>query len=379
MLARRVLHFCSTQIFWECFAHQGSESISHWPSGSRLSQVTRTKGELSPNDSHESLSIESAKASWENIVELYSRTAISYPQDRLPALSALARAMGERRPQNIREYAAGIWTADLPLSLLWRVSSSARQTLTEYLAPTWSWVSVLRDIDFREQDSPVSTCFASAIEVSTTIGGSVKDPFGQVEAGYLELRCPLGSLNCQGELKPFTVGRDAPVATTVIASTFPGSVRDNLPDKKYVMIDQRMPPTTLQTSQSHSPPLEYPNTLICEWDHGIPGMRETYHIPSIPLVGGRLASLQNKYNFFLVPICEVDDDQDISPFGHIEGLILQRSDAGNEYFRVGMFYYTGSQDKDETRRDRIFGKDENLDESYFHEKHNDGTFTIRII
>lgn len=63
MLARRVLHFSSTQIFWECFTHQGSESISHWPSGSRLSQVTKTKGELSPNHDHESLSIESARSS----------------------------------------------------------------------------------------------------------------------------------------------------------------------------------------------------------------------------------------------------------------------------------------------------------------------------
>jgi hypothetical protein len=80
--------------------------------------VTKTKGELSPNDDHKSLSIESAKSSWENIVDLYSRTAISYPQGRLPALSALARVIWERQRQAMREYAAGMWTADLPLALL---------------------------------------------------------------------------------------------------------------------------------------------------------------------------------------------------------------------------------------------------------------------
>lgn len=204
-----------------------------------------------------------------------------------------------------------------------------------------------------------------------------------MEAGYLELRCPLGSLNYQDKLNAFTAGRIAPVTTTVIASIFPGSIRDNLPDKKYMTIDEGMPPATLSTSQSHSSPLDFSNTLIYEWDHGIPGMRETYHSPSIPLPDGRQVFLQDEHRFFLVPICEVDDDLDddleISAFGHIEGIILQSSDARNEYVRVGMFYYTRPRDEDNTRRNCIFGKDEYLDESYFHEKYNDGTFSIRII
>jgi hypothetical protein len=287
--------------------------------------------------------------------------------------------MWERRHQDMREYAAGMWTADLPLALLWRVSSSARITLTTYLAPTWSWISVLRDIDVRDQDSPVKTCFASVVDASTTTGGPVDDPFGQVEAGYLELCCPLGSLNYNDHLRAFTVGRVAPAIITVIASTFPGSVRDNLPDKKYVMIDEYKPPTPLLTSQSHSPPFEYPNTLILEWDHGIPGIRETYHIPSIPLPDGRKVFLQDEHRFFLASICEVDDDPEISPSGHVEGIMLQSSQADNEYVRVGLFYYTGPRDKDEIRRDFIFGKDQDLGEVSFQTKHDDGTFTIRII
>ena len=96
---------------------------------------------------------------WSRLLEKYSKTTISFPTDRLVALSGLAQIMANALED---DYVAGLWKSILPSQLLWRVGQwtpasifdageepdTALQdranpsALRVHLAPSWSWASV---------------------------------------------------------------------------------------------------------------------------------------------------------------------------------------------------------------------------------------------
>ena len=96
---------------------------------------------------------------WSRLLERYSKTTITFPTDRLVALSGLAQIMSNALED---EYVAGLWKSILPSQLLWRVGQwtpasifdageepdTALQNranpsaLRVHLAPSWSWASV---------------------------------------------------------------------------------------------------------------------------------------------------------------------------------------------------------------------------------------------
>ncbi|TLD29478.1 HET-domain-containing protein [Venturia nashicola] len=76
---------------------------------------------------------------WNSTVESYSTKCMTKEEDRLPALSGIAK-----RFQNIfvRQYLAGIWERRLILGLCWYVGSPGKRP-EKYIAPSWFWASVL--------------------------------------------------------------------------------------------------------------------------------------------------------------------------------------------------------------------------------------------
>jgi hypothetical protein len=66
--------------------------------------------------------------------------------DRFPAISAVARSMGEARPNS--EYLAGLWSDSLSRDLLWKSKTPSKGHPKSKLAPSWSWVSVLSGVEF---------------------------------------------------------------------------------------------------------------------------------------------------------------------------------------------------------------------------------------
>jgi hypothetical protein len=80
---------------------------------------------------------------WLGLVEDYSGRKLSFPDDRLLAISGLAARFS---PILMSNYLAGLWESQLPCGLLWR--SIVPQTRpTNERAPSWSWASI---------DGPVS-------------------------------------------------------------------------------------------------------------------------------------------------------------------------------------------------------------------------------
>ena len=76
-----------------------------------------------------------AVLTWEFIVNAFMERTLSFSNDKLPAISGIARHVKETRPNDT--YIAGMWKADLPRCLLWGGGERARRR-PAYRAPSWS-------------------------------------------------------------------------------------------------------------------------------------------------------------------------------------------------------------------------------------------------
>ncbi|KAK0724303.1 heterokaryon incompatibility protein-domain-containing protein [Lasiosphaeris hirsuta] len=179
LLSRRLVHFCSDAVLFECNTMQASEyhargaayekepyavqdgRLVSWFEDAVLSpllKLTRRKGEedvvrarrgvrgaldvlqslgsVSKHDLAEK--IEFCKR-WFDIVSAYSEGALTCPTDKLIALSGVAVLVQSRAKA---PYLAGLWASGiLELQLLWMVEEPAEKQ-GQYCAPSWSWASV---------------------------------------------------------------------------------------------------------------------------------------------------------------------------------------------------------------------------------------------
>ncbi|KAJ2978812.1 hypothetical protein NQ176_g3612 [Zarea fungicola] len=132
------------------------------------------------------------------MVEDYSSRAITKGSDRLPALSGLAHATIESSKD---VYMAGIWKSSLMEGLSWcgRQGAGSLGKHDEYIAPSFSWASVVGPVLFplyqwydRAQwvsnmadFEPLATCIGHEFQLRD------QDPNGRLEGGCLHLRAAL--------------------------------------------------------------------------------------------------------------------------------------------------------------------------------------------
>lgn len=83
---------------------------------------------------------------WDSIVTKYSERFLTIPEDRLPGLAGLASEL-EIYWQDT--FLAGMWKRNLMQRLAWApVVGGTAQKTSEYVAPSWSWVSANTPIEF---------------------------------------------------------------------------------------------------------------------------------------------------------------------------------------------------------------------------------------
>ncbi|KAI1092051.1 HET-domain-containing protein [Rostrohypoxylon terebratum] len=165
MLSARNLYFGSQQVFWECCTTNCCETV---PAGPLLTYITRSTTGL------DAMSSKSARFAWKRLidasssglredrglltnllsewstaVQAYSTCNLTYPSDKLIALSGLANDMSailrELDPK-YGSYMAGMWKLTMPDSLLWKVKGPNHRP-SPYRAPSWSWASVDGPLD----------------------------------------------------------------------------------------------------------------------------------------------------------------------------------------------------------------------------------------
>jgi hypothetical protein len=138
-LAPRTLHFHPSELVMECKTClrcecSGLDNVVPWPKRS-LHIKSSIGTEL--------------LTSWLDVVEEYSKLSLSYDSDRLLALTGVATVF--ERKLGCR-YLSGIWQDDIARGLLWDVTKfqcirSQRSIRRHQFAPTWSWASMILDVE----------------------------------------------------------------------------------------------------------------------------------------------------------------------------------------------------------------------------------------
>ncbi|KAM3084572.1 hypothetical protein ACMFMF_001926 [Clarireedia jacksonii] len=121
---------------------------------------------------------------WYPAVREFSRRSLSFEDDKLPAISALATKL-----QNISgdEYLAGLWRNDMLRGLLW--STYPTVTLVKpptWRAPSWSWASVNNPIDYRRLPGPSAIALAEIVKCSITPKHPTA-PHGEIKDTIMEI------------------------------------------------------------------------------------------------------------------------------------------------------------------------------------------------
>lgn len=145
-LSPRVLHFGRGQIFWEC----AEREISEVHGECQLTPDWLFKSLLPRDPDPNSNRGIFLYRNWEDIIEMFAKCRLTYPSDKLVALSAVAKHMSVLLQD---EYCAGIWRGNMEEGLEWSVidaetahQDGVRETwqgpMAVYRAPSWSWASV---------------------------------------------------------------------------------------------------------------------------------------------------------------------------------------------------------------------------------------------
>ncbi|KAH6663275.1 heterokaryon incompatibility protein-domain-containing protein [Plectosphaerella plurivora] len=161
-LSPRILHFGQLCLYYECACGRRSELRD--PSGpAPPPRIFETRYDRAED------------------IEKFSKTTLSFPADKLPAIAGLAAAYSETLGS---EYIAGLWLESIEIGLLWlgvdKLSSPATPR-----APSWSWAAVdgaVRWDCFVGRPAPTSLIKLLAYEVTV----DPSDPQGRLFTGFLE-------------------------------------------------------------------------------------------------------------------------------------------------------------------------------------------------
>lgn len=172
LLSRRTLYFGTRQNYFECIETHHLETTGSWDYYKPLEGSPSLL--LFPTSS----SIKDAHIQWTKIIQAYSPRSLTYPADKLPALSGLARRFSQKTGCS---YLAGHWRENLVATLAWYISDPIVRSAEEvFRAPSWSWASVDGKLGFINFVM-VKSWDAKLVSDSMVLAGS--DPFGQVLPG----------------------------------------------------------------------------------------------------------------------------------------------------------------------------------------------------
>ena len=202
LLAPRVVHFGARQVLWECFE---LEACQTYPDGLPFEYGPHRFKGLDPSIDGKRLRRDlgpphldtdryDAYYLWNNIITSYSEGVLSHEEDKLIALSGVAKYM----QSTLRDrYLAGLWYQCLPSQLLWRYDSPGTRP-SEYRAPSWSWASVNPQTDRGLITGGFYDMGILAEDVEVNVESLGRDTTGQIIGGYLRIRGPL----CTAQFQP---------------------------------------------------------------------------------------------------------------------------------------------------------------------------------
>lgn len=204
MLSPRILHWAPEGMFWQCTKTWASEDA---PDG----LMYEDPGDVAGVDILTLTTYNATTWEWFRLIENYTNRGMTNDADKLPALSGISRIIGSNTGSR---YYAGLWlhpTAkqlndfrpaqasgapelSFTAGLMWQSDSTISNTPRRpksYVAPSWSWASVVGAIRYSSARGPVGGWMDIRWEIKADVvavdTAPVVDPYGQVSAGRLEI------------------------------------------------------------------------------------------------------------------------------------------------------------------------------------------------
>lgn len=214
ILSARTVHSTTTEIRWECGVTY--ECSCHIPVLQKASPSLRQT--LAMATCSRTADVSGSRAHgydpspWHDIVKNYSLRRLTYPTDRLAAISGIAGAV----PLSAMEYCAGLWEPSLLYDLVWHNSSGhetwiisptgKRSRLSTYSdtypskrtsvnTPSWTWSSITGPVKFRAKGEIDISIDWQLKEIKC--GPSTRNPYGPVFVGSF--------IKLEGYLVPVTI------------------------------------------------------------------------------------------------------------------------------------------------------------------------------
>ena len=198
LLAPRVLHFGSRQLFWEC---SGLEASEDFPVGIPPVLIRSDQDSLYKffdeivlqvvDSNHPS----PAHAVWQRALSSYTHASLTKSEDKLIAIAGIARELSSNLSS---DYIAGLWKEYMATELLWFVDTDTVSKRQNHRAPSFSWASVDGAVipgQWQQNDIlvEVQDAFAST---------EISNPFGSVESAFVRVRGVLKqAMLCQNHLR----------------------------------------------------------------------------------------------------------------------------------------------------------------------------------
>lgn len=193
LLAPRVLHFASGQVFWECFTENKCEAF---PRGLPLSFPLKNFNALwdTPKPSKDQRNVLSVRAFqlWNNLVSEYTKCRLTRPTDKLIAFAGLAELFRETTGD---QYVSGLWRSRLIEHLDWCVYQPVPRPCSEYIAPSWSWASVDGEVYIRGINALTKT-HVSILDVQEQSSYD-RDGITHTEKGHIKINATAVDCTCR--------------------------------------------------------------------------------------------------------------------------------------------------------------------------------------
>ncbi|UPX21242.1 uncharacterized protein EKO05_0011435 [Ascochyta rabiei] len=139
-LSSCTIYFAKNQLLWE---EKGRKATAQLPWAEiKLEAPSATSRMIRETALRQIVGVQ--QHPWYQLVEDYASRSLTYPSDKLVAFSGLAKAYSNNSKA---QYLAGNWSTSLPAALLWQVSDRSA-TRPAYLAPSWSWASLMGSVTY---------------------------------------------------------------------------------------------------------------------------------------------------------------------------------------------------------------------------------------
>lgn len=206
-LALRVVHLGPQELAWEC--NTGSICECN-PSRYEMGNLRNLNGKLDHNGGANTLAetVPCLRNIWRALVVSYSQLSLTFPADKLPALSGIAELMCRDA-----KYLAGCWSDSLAHDMMWYRDHSLgtpqiQNSQSRWRAPSWSWASVNGKISYPatlysllDRDrTPAYSIYCDiedfeCVQDGTSLTGKVRS--GRVRLCSNMLACEISSLNAR--------------------------------------------------------------------------------------------------------------------------------------------------------------------------------------